>query len=240
MHHVRTGIYIDGLNFYYGALRNTPHKWIDVHRLAHLLVPKDEIVHIRYFTAIVNPRPDDVRVPIRQATYLRAIGTLPFVSIHLGRFTSRVKTRVLADAFEPHTSLFNPPFRPTMLYSLMWRDKVRRRTDGSTRVRVVIDEEKGSDVNIGAFLVNDSARELIDKAILISNDSDLTEAIRLTRGFDVPVGVLNPHTGPTSKHLRSVASFEIPFRRNVLSRTQLPNTVLDASGREIHKPAEWR
>ncbi len=36
----------------------------------------------------------------------------------------------------------------------MWRDKVRRRTDGVTRARVMIEEEKGSDVNLGVHLVN--------------------------------------------------------------------------------------
>lgn len=236
----RTGIYIDGLNFYYGALRNTPYKWVDIDRLSSFLVPHDEIVHVRYFTAVVNPRPADARVPIRQSTYLRAIDTLPSVSIHRGRFTSRVKTRILADGCEPHTALFTPHFRPTALYSLMWRDKVRRRTDGSTRVRVVIDEEKGSDVNIGAFLVNDAARHSIDKAILVSNDSDLTEAVRLAREFGISVGILNPHPTPMSKHRRSVASFEIPFRSAILKRAQLPNTVVDSTGREIHRPREWR
>ena len=240
MHELKTGVYIDGLNFYYGALRDTNEKWVDLHRFAQLLVPRDRLVHIRYFTAIVNTRPHDQRVPIRQSTYLRAISTLPLVSIHQGRFISRVKTRVLADAFEPHSELFTPHFRPASIFSLMWHDKVRRRTDSSTRARVIIDEEKGSDVNIGAFLVNDAARRSIDKAIVVSNDSDLTEAIRLARGFDISVGILNPHSSPTSKHLRSAASFEIPFRESVLRRVQLPNTVIDSLGREIHKPREWR
>lgn len=27
---LRTRIYIDGYNFYYGCLRGTPHKWLDL------------------------------------------------------------------------------------------------------------------------------------------------------------------------------------------------------------------
>ncbi len=30
---LRTRVYIDGHNLYYGCLKNSPHKWLDVHRL---------------------------------------------------------------------------------------------------------------------------------------------------------------------------------------------------------------
>ena len=236
----RTGIYIDGLNLYHGALKGSENKWLNPEVLVRHLLPLDEIVHIRYFTALVNVRPDDPRIQTRHATYLRALSSSSLISIHRGRFTTRVKTRILADAFEPHTQLFRPSFRPQRLFSLMWHDKVRRRTDSVTRARVVIEEEKGSDVNLGAYLVNDAARQLIDKALIISNDSDLTEAITLARGFGIPVGIANPHSTPTSKHLRSVSSFEIPLRANVLARAQFPDTVIDEHGRETHKPREWR
>jgi len=240
MQQVRTGVYIDGLNFYHGALKGTLHKWVDLDRLIRHIVPVDDVAHIRYFTALVNSRTSDPRIQSRHATYLRAVATLPTVSVHLGRFTTRVKTRVLADAYEPHTELFNPHFRPSAVFSLMWHDKVRRRTDATTRVRVVIEEEKGSDVNLGAFLVNDAARQSMKQALVISNDSDLTDAIKLAQGFGIPVGVLNPHANPTSKHLRAAASFELPFRPTILKRSQFPDTVVDSVGREIHKPREWR
>lgn len=240
MHAQRTAVYIDGLNFYYGALRDTPYKWINLEEFCRILLPADRIDPIRYFTAIVNSRSEDPRIPVRQETYLRALKTLPTVSLHRGRFTTRVKTKILADSYEPHHGLFDPYFRPRTIFTLMWRDKVHRRIDGKTRCRVVIEEEKGSDVNLGAHLVNDAARRSIEKALVISNDSDLAEAIRLARSFGVNVGILNPHKTPTSKHLRSVSSFEIPFRRQVLERSLFPDTLRDSSGREIHKPREWK
>lgn len=240
MNRVRTGIYVDALNFYYGALKGGPDKWLDLEAFSKRLLPHDNIVCIRYFTAIVNSRPDDPRIPVRQETYLRALATLQTVSIHRGRFTTRVRTKVLADAFEHFGSLFSPHFRPQFLFSLMWKDKVYRRTDTTTRVRVVVEEEKGSDVNLAAYLVNDAARKNIDKALVISNDSDLTDAIALARNFDIQVGILNPHSGATSKHLRTAASFQLPFRRSILADSQFPVTVLDQRNREIHKPREWR
>lgn len=236
----RTGVYIDGLNLYHGALKETPYKWLDPEALVRHLLPLDDIVHIRYFTALVNVRRDDPRIQTRHATYLRALSSSNLITIHRGRFTTRVKSRALADAFEPHDRLFSPRFRPNSLYSMMWRDKVRRRTDSVSLARVVIEEEKGSDVNLGAYLVNDAARAFIDKALVVSNDSDLTEAIRLAQGFGTLVGTVNPHSAPTSKHLRSVSSFEIPLRPGVLARSQFANTVIDRQGREIHKPREWR
>jgi len=236
----RTGVYIDGLNLYHGALKDTPCKWLNPETLVRHLLPLDDIVHIRYFTALVNVRRDDPRIQTRHATYLRALSSNNLITVHRGRFTTRVKSRALADAFEPHDRLFSPHFRPNSLFSMMWRDKVRRRTDSVSLARVVIEEEKGSDVNLGAHLVNDAARALIDKALVISNDSDLTEAIRLAQGFGVIAGVVNPHSAPTSKHLRSVASYEIPLRGVVLARSQLSNTVVDSHGREVHKPREWR
>lgn len=237
---LRSGLYVDGLNFYYGALRGSSNKWLDLERFGQLLLPRDELVVIRYFTALVNARVDDPRTPVRQQTYLKALGTRESIVIHKGRFTSRVKSRALADSvYSPHT-LFNPNFRPKSLFELLWRDMVRRRRDGVTRARVIIEEEKGSDVNLGVHLVSDAARGFIDKAVVISNDSDLAEALKMARIFGVKVGVLNPHAGVTSRHLRVEADFEIPFRSRSLSRCQFPPTVLDGSGREIHKPKEWR
>lgn len=236
----RTGVYIDGLNFYYGALKGSPHKWLNLDEFAARLFPRDQIARIRYFTAVVNSRPNDPGIPVRHSTYLRALRTLPTTSIHLGRFASRVRARVLADEFEHHTNLFTPHFRPRPLFSMMWNDKVRRRNGAGTLARVVIEEEKGSDVNLGVHLVNDAARGRIDKALVISNDSDLAEALELTKEYGVSVGLLNPHASSTSKHLREASSFVMPFRRESLALAQFPDTVTDHRGREIHKPKEWR
>lgn len=233
-------MYIDGLNLFYGALKGTPFKWLDVEAFARRLLPRDYIAEIRYFTAVVNSRPNDPRTAIRHQTYLRAIETSPSVTVHRGRFTRRVRTRVLADEFMSYHDLFTPRFRPRVIFSLLWKDKVRRRTSATTSVRVIIEEEKGSDVNIAAFLVDDAARQAMNKAIVVSNDSDLVNAITLARGFGVQVGVLNPHLAPTSKQLRDAASFELRFRRSIVATCQLPNIVVDDRGREIHKPREWR
>ena len=86
-------VYVDGFNLYYGAVRDTPYKWLDIERLCGLLLPGYRIHRIRYFTALVTPRPLDPSKQQRQRVYLRALGTLPRVSVHEGSFVTRRKRR---------------------------------------------------------------------------------------------------------------------------------------------------
>ncbi|MCX6644742.1 MAG: NYN domain-containing protein [bacterium] len=90
-------VYVDGFNLYYCALKDTPFRWLNLDSLCRRLLPKDEIVMIRYFTALVKPRQQNRDQQNRQRLYLRALQTLPNVKIHLGRFLSHPVRRPLAD-----------------------------------------------------------------------------------------------------------------------------------------------
>jgi hypothetical protein len=48
---------IDGFNLYYGALKRTPYKWLDLAKLAQILLPADTLQELHYFTARVSSRP---------------------------------------------------------------------------------------------------------------------------------------------------------------------------------------
>jgi hypothetical protein len=50
-------VYVDGFNLYYGALKRTPYKWLDLGKLAEILLPTDTVQEIHYFTARVSSRP---------------------------------------------------------------------------------------------------------------------------------------------------------------------------------------
>src|SRR3990172_6413985 len=93
---MKTNVYIDGFNFYYGCVKNTPYHWLNLARMCQLLLPKDHIQRIKYFTALVTPRPNDPDKLIRQQTYLRALQTIPNVEIILGTFLSHEVTTPLA------------------------------------------------------------------------------------------------------------------------------------------------
>ena len=94
---VRTRVYVDGFNLYYGALKGTPFKWLDPVRLAALLLPREYAIdRLRYFTARVSGKLDS-RAPARQQNYLKALSTLPEVDIHYGRFLAKTAWRPLAN-----------------------------------------------------------------------------------------------------------------------------------------------
>jgi hypothetical protein len=111
-------------------------------------------------------------------------------------------------------------------------------TTGPRTVEVMKTEEKGSDVNLATYLLLDAFDQAFDLALVISNDSDLVEPIRVVRQrFGLTVGVVNPQRNP-SHALRQVASFYRPLRRGVLVSSQFPNQLTDATG-TITKPADW-
>lgn len=43
---IKTCLYLDGFNFYYGELKNTPYKWINPMLFAERLFPRNEIISI--------------------------------------------------------------------------------------------------------------------------------------------------------------------------------------------------
>ena len=72
----RAFVYIDGFNLYYGALKGTHEKWLDLQAWCALLLPQHDVRGIVYCTARVTSRPDDPDSHVRQDAYLRALGTL--------------------------------------------------------------------------------------------------------------------------------------------------------------------
>ena len=209
----RTVVYLDGFNLYYGAVKGTRYKWLDIEALCRHLLPRDEILKIRYFTARVSSRPRDPQQSTRQDVYLRALSTLPLVEIHYGYFVTRTVRHRLANS-----------------------DSTGPRT-----VEVLHTEEKSSDVNLATYLVLDACREKHDTAVVISNDSDLFEAIRVVQAeLGVQVGLINPHP----RKLRSRRLGQLPclfFRqlpRGVLGQVQLPEVIRD-HGAAIRRPDSW-
>jgi NYN domain-containing protein len=205
-----TNIYIDGFNLYYGALRNTPNRWLNPETLSRLLLPKNTIGEIKYFTALVSARPSDPDQPVRQQLYLRALGTLPRVSIHLGHFLTH----------EVMMALVVPPGQPQRY------------------AKVIKTEEKGSDVNLATHLLHDAHMGRFDVAVVVSNDSDLLEPIKIVRNeLHKQVGILNPHPNP-SRALLPHIDFIKQIRAGVLHASQFPATLTDARG-IFTKPAAW-
>jgi len=208
---MKTIVYVDGFNLYYGAVKKTPYKWLDISKLCKFLLPKNQIIKIKYFTALVTARPSDPDQPNRQMLYLRALRTIPSLEIIYGHF---LEHEIMMPVANPIPG--NPKY-----------------------VRVIKTEEKGSDVNIAAHLINDGHNNRYQVAVIISNDSDLVEPVKIVRQeLNFPVGVLNPIPDHASQELRKFATFVKPIRKGVLAASLFPPRLEDSTG-EFYKPPSW-
>ena len=74
-------------------------------------------------------------------------------------------------------------------------------------------EEKGSDVNLAVHLLNDGWLDAYDCAIVVSNDSDIAEAMRLVRQHHGErIGLVTPGTGRPSRQLMAHVDFSRHIR----------------------------
>ena len=95
---LKTNVYIDGFNFYYRCVKGTAYKWLDFSKLCPLLLPKTfRINRFRYFTAHIKPLPHDPDAPRRQQVYLRALATIPDLTVSYGHFLTNETTMPLAN-----------------------------------------------------------------------------------------------------------------------------------------------
>jgi hypothetical protein len=196
----KLNVYVDGFNLYYGAVKGSPFKWLNIGALCQRMLPNDAIQSIEYFTAIVSARPGDPGVPVRQQMYLRALRTIPNLTIVYGHFLTHSSRMVLTGT--------NPAQK-------VWVDKT---------------EEKGSDVNIAAHLLRDAFKGIFEVAAIITNDSDLLEPVRIVRQeLNLPVGILNPHQHHSAA-LKSQATFMKRIRQSDVAACQFPTIMKDSKG----------
>ena len=228
---LRTNLYVDGFNLYYGAAKHTSFKWVNVVALAQTVLPNPglTITRTRYFTALVKADASDLQKRQRQETYIRALETLPNLSVHHGHYLRSIVT-------------------------------MRLETPPPVRARVIKMEEKGSDVNLATYMLVDAFRNDCDQLVVITNDSDLAEPVRIiNKELGLPVVVLNPHAEDTAARnsvrlgqrvkaapsvaLRKVARFTKDIRsggsNNHMAQSQFPQALLDSAGRTITKPTDW-
>ena len=164
----KTIVYIDGFNLYY-RLKDTPYKWLNPQKLSefYLNPTRSNIIKIKYFTALVKRNSNDNSNIIKQNIYLRAIRTIPNLSIILGQFKKRHMT------------------------GLRCHYKDGEYIESSELVTISKWEEKESDVNIATHIIADSSQ--YDCAILISNDTDLKTPLKYVKEiFKKRVGIISP------------------------------------------------
>lgn len=235
---LRTRIYIDGYNFYYGCLRGTPYKWLDLlplfekHILPSALV-KDADGHIRQSTLLPSPSikfftaqiiesvakaVDSVSSQARYHTALR--------KLHAGRIeliegyyaVNKMKVKIV-DAENP--------------------DRAPRECQEIQAWKV---EEKQSDVNLALQAYHDAITGQIDHAVIVTNDTDIAPALEMIRAHtNVLIGVVVPttdHTRPPNTDLVKLAHWtRRHINSNELAACQLPRVI--QGKRPTTKPESW-
>ena len=197
---LKTNVYIDGFNLYYGSLKRTPYKWLDVGKLCQVMLPLHNIQSIKYFTANVSARPNDLQLSVRQQIYFRALRTIQNLTIVYGHFSTHSAPMILTGVV--------PVQR-------VWVDKT---------------EEKGSDVNLATHLLHNGFKGEFEAAVIITNDSDLTAPVKVVRQvLNLPIGILNPHDRD-SKTLQQYATFVKRIRQKHLLASQFPDKLIDING----------
>ena len=207
-----TSVYIDGFNLYYGALKRTRFKWLDLRRMVELIFPNDEIHEIHYFTALVHPRARNRQAPVRQQIYWRALQTIPGLTVHEGFIRTHMVKRELA---KPIAGV-------------------------PDSVTVVEPREKMTDVALASQLIVDASNRKFEQAVLVTNDADFVPAIHYVRNdFELDVAILNPaQKGRTQGDLEAAAKYVKRLRPRHIAASMLPETLTDQGG-VITKPSTW-
>jgi len=208
----KINIYIDGFNLFYGLLKGSAYKWLNIQACFEKIYKHDEIVSIKYFTALIKG--DDL---VKQEIYMKALQTLPKVSIIFGNFKGKVVTCGVPECDYPHKS---------------FRVFEEKRTDVNIAIEMLNDASKGM---VDRFILVSGDSDLVPAINIIRREFPFIDLI-----------VLIPAKRSKSMKDRYIAS-EIRRAANharlldyaYIRTSQFPNPVIDPKRNKIVKPIGW-
>jgi len=158
---------------------------------------------------------------------------------HVTYFTARVRNTT--DSEQRQSDYLNALVNHSPLVSVVsgrYQEKHRQcRNCGDTWT---VYEEKETDVNIAAILIEDAVRDRYDSALLISADSDLCPAIRAVKRLRPEKRVIAAF--PPSRHsadLKRAVDGHLYIGIDKVRRAQLPATVFTRAGVRLDRPKHW-
>jgi 6-hydroxy-3-succinoylpyridine 3-monooxygenase len=208
---ILSGIYIDGFNLYYGALKGTPNRWLNLQRYFTQIRSDDEINKIWYFTAKVigNDRH-------KQEAYLKAISTCSLVTIVEGTFKNKQqKCKVYNCNLNPNDKIFTVP--------------EEKQTDVNIALRIVRDAYEQKYANI--ILVSGDS----DLTPALALAKEISPKTKITVYIPDSSGKRTYGSG----EVRKIADIVKRLPPSNLSKAQFPIVVKDIQGNLIHKPSNW-
>jgi hypothetical protein len=210
-------VYIDGFNLYNGLKRRSEakgldapaYRWLNLAKLAEFLLPEYDVALVRYFTSRVKRRPADPTAAQRQQIFLRALETLPDLTIHYGYFQKNKVPRHLVDDPEKVVRVI---------------DYKEKGSDVNLASMLLADAFQG-ECEAAAIISDDS-----DLALPISIAKD---------EFKHGVTLLNPNMrAEPARKLRGVATIYRAISDSAFAACVFPETLSDENG-TITKPPSW-
>lgn len=232
---LRTRVYIDGYNLYYGCLKRSAHRWLDVRALVECIFPsvlyeRDGIPFrytfckpaIKYFTA-----------PILSA-FARSEDSVASQS----QYHSALRGHLGSD-IQIITGYYDA--RPARAH--VWVEG--KAAHACAKVEIWKLEEKQSDVALALHAFCDAILGHVDQIVVITNDSDFAPAMQMIRDHtNVVLGVIAPvrEGDGRARVNRELDKYAHWTRTHILddefSASQLPPMVRLKSG-AVHKPLSW-
>lgn len=224
---MKTNFYIDGYNLYYGCLKHTPFKWLDLKslfadKILNIQNPKATLGVIKFFTADVKAKvaTRGQLAQIAQNQYHRGLSQLypDEISIIKGYYSLE---RANLPVFK------QPP-------------------DKGDRVEVWRLEEKQTDVNIALEAYRDAAKGDIEQLVFVTNDSDIVPALIAIRedfGDAIKIGIIVPRIKNNHRPCNvSLSKFADWTRQHILNdelrKSQLPDQI-PTRKKPIKRPDYW-
>lgn len=230
--------YVDGFNLYMGVLKGRPElKWLDLVAFCKAARPDMTLGKIYFFTAAISEKFPGDDAPRRQEKYLRVLKSQG-IEVVRGKFQ---KNRKWLPVSSTDRKLIIEPVLPRMggATQVALNASARAAWPAAPKARITEFKEKGSDVNLGSYLLRDALIGTIKSALVITGDSDLVTPILFSTQAGVDVKVLVPNRRQNCLALIRVASRLEHIHPSELLRFQLPSTHVTPSGRQITKPDLW-
>ena len=199
-------VYVDGLNLYHGALKKTSYQWLNIKLLVSNLCKGLDIQKIKYYSTKLNIRPQDD-----------------------GKDEATIEQQMYWRALQTIPEL-------TVVEGFFTIQKIKAKlTNSDGFAKVFKTEEKMTDVNLATHMIQDGYLGNYDVAVLISNDSDFIETVRvITQDLKLKLILISPFAH-NNRRLSEHASELRQIRRGLLEVSQFPDNLVDMIG-EFHKP----
>lgn len=224
---LRTRVYIDGYNLFYGCLKHSDDKWLDIYHLfathiIHQQNPESIVDKVYFFTADIKSKisTQGLLAQKAQQSYHRAL---------LKIYPEKIEIIKGYYALEKgHLPKYKTP------------------PDKNDRVEVWRLEEKQTDVNITLTAYRDAVKGKVEQIVFVSNDTDLEPALKALRedmADTITIGIVIPVRAnsrrPANQKLSKYADWTRSYITDQeLASSQLPDKV-PTSKKPVLKPEYW-